>query len=69
MAPEALNNLPYNETVDIFSFGVILRLLLTGDAVDRRSSPKGGASEGTLERPADAGLRPLSTAMELLIGT
>eukprot|EP01036_Dinobryon_divergens_P030328 gene30328-39557_t len=30
LAPEALFNQPYNEKVDIFSFGVILRLLLIG---------------------------------------
>ena len=32
MAPEAVNHLAYNEKVDIYSFGVILRLLLTGSA-------------------------------------
>eukprot|EP01036_Dinobryon_divergens_P032718 gene32718-42368_t len=32
MAPEAVNNLAYNEKVDTFSFGVILRLLFTGIA-------------------------------------
>eukprot|EP01036_Dinobryon_divergens_P032717 gene32717-42367_t len=32
MAPEAVSNLAYNEKVDIYSFGVILRLLLTGSA-------------------------------------
>ena len=32
MAPEVENRQPYNEKVDIYSFGVILRLLLTGTA-------------------------------------
>jgi serine/threonine protein kinase len=32
LAPEVKDRQPYNEKVDIFSFGVILRLLLTGSA-------------------------------------
>lgn len=70
MAPEALNNQPYNEKVDIFSFGVILRRLLTGDTRDCRRF-QGYAGDVSLDRTISAGVgpqQPLSTVMELLIG-
>lgn len=71
MAPEALNNQPYNEKVDVFSFGVILRLLLTGDTRDFRKKFQGSAGDAILDRPINGGFeteQPLSTVMELLIG-
>ena len=39
MAPEVLSHQPYNEKVDIFSFGIILRLLFTGSAVVPHEQP------------------------------
>ena len=83
MAPEAENNLPYNEKVDIFSFGVILRLLLSGVAA---APPQGEGEEDTVTDidgpiihsssssrisvidPPEHGVL-VTTAMQLLIGT
>ena len=62
MAPEVVNNQPYNEKVDIYSFGVILRLLLTGTAAAPQEEP---AEDRTIEedRPSDnskhSGIEPM----------
>ena len=75
MAPEAVNNLPYNEKVDIYSFGVILRLLLTGVAA--APPPMEGIGEEEVDGiPSDniklSDIEPervmITTPMQLLIG-
>jgi serine/threonine protein kinase len=77
LAPEAANQQAYNEKVDIYSFGVILRLLLTGKAeppppppLDEEGSVT-GLSESIADnsRPASIRIEPdLATPMQLLIG-
>jgi hypothetical protein len=77
MAPEAANNQPYNEKVDIFSFGVILRLLLTGVAevplepVEEDPTIEDGPSEYSSSdvEPDRSRPMPTTTPMQLLIGT
>ena len=81
MAPEAANNLPYNEKVDIYSFGVILRLLLTGVAAAPppvQGEEEGEEEEGTMvDGPLSDNLKLsdieperviITTPMQLLIG-
>lgn len=80
LAPEALYNQPYNEKVDIFSFGVILRLLLTGVAAVLREPDEDLdctiAEEGTTDNSSpeiepDRRRYPAvnnSSPMQLLIG-
>eukprot|EP01036_Dinobryon_divergens_P033698 gene33698-43555_t len=79
MAPEALNREPYNEKVDIFSFGVILQLLLTGDTAAVRKSPcedsfikihVDQSNQTTNDDDDDDDMKPkrsISTGMQLLI--
>ena len=78
MAPEAVSHLAYNEKVDIYSFGVILRLLLTGIA----AAPPPPSVEEEVETFTDTEGSPtnarnsviepvralVSTPMQLLIG-
>lgn len=40
-APEILNNMKYNEKVDIFSFGMMLHSMVTGGPPFSKSGPKG----------------------------
>lgn len=74
MAPEALNKETYNEKVDIFSYGVILRLLLTGDAAAAMSENdvveiNVDQSSSQIDNDGSESKRSISTAMQLLIGT
>ena len=48
LAPEVTGNQPYNEKVDIFSFGAILRLLLTGTAEEAARRSHEGKEEDNL---------------------
>ena len=76
LAPEAANNLPYNEKVDIYSFGVIVRLLLTGVAAAPPQVVEG--EEGTItdgpssDNSKTSDIEPervmITTPMQLLIG-
>ena len=80
LAPEAANQQAYNEKVDIYSFGVILRLLLTGKAEPPPPPPpppldeEGSVtdlSESIADNSRPASIRiehDLSTPMQLLIG-
>ena len=77
MAPEAVNNLAYNEKVDIYSFGVILRLLLSGSAAAPPPPVEGEEetvtdTEGSPTNARNAVVEPartlVSTSMQLLIG-
>eukprot|EP01036_Dinobryon_divergens_P032716 gene32716-42364_t len=76
MAPEAVNNLPYNEKVDIYSFGVILRLLLTGIAAAppppvEEEEETVSDTEGSPTNARNSVIEPdralVSTPMQLLI--
>eukprot|EP01036_Dinobryon_divergens_P027845 gene27845-36686_t len=75
MAPEALNKQPYNEKVDIFSFGVILQLLLTGDTVSAAVRPceddvvefHGVDQSNQIDSVPVPKRYTISTAMQLLI--
>ena len=76
MAPEALSKEPYNEKVDIFSFGVILQLLLTGDAAAACKSPYEdnvvefrGVDQSNQIDSVPVSKRSISTTMQMLIGT
>ena len=80
LAPEVVNNQPYNEKVDIFSFGVILRLLLTGVVVAATEEEEEEEEEylSATDRPSDNSKhsdieprQPVATTipMQLLIGT
>lgn len=53
MAPEVAKRQPYNEKVDIYSFGIILWQLLTGEAPF-----KGISKDEHLEKVIHGGLRP-----------
>ena len=71
MAPEVANRQPYNEKVDIFSFGVILRLLLTGSA---DFPPPRLLLVAAEKKPTDAADGPYysddcTAAMQILMGT
>ena len=77
LAPEVANQQAYNEKVDIYSFGVILRLLLTGKAeppppppLDEEGSVTDlSGSNADNSRPASIRIEPdLATPMQLLIG-
>ena len=83
LAPEAANQQAYNEKVDIYSFGVILRLLLTGKAEPPPPPPLPSLDEeGSVtdlsesiadnSRPASIRIEPdlveTTTHMQLLIG-
>jgi len=79
MAPEAVQQQPYNEKVDIYSFGVILRLLHTGAAAKGpRESEE--AAITTVEQAPDTYTSTIdpayrhptlttASAIEMLIGT
>eukprot|EP01036_Dinobryon_divergens_P032541 gene32541-42154_t len=79
MAPEVMNNQPYNDKVDIFSFGVILRLLLTGVAAIPLQEPEDDATvmDGPTDSSKNSDIEPTrpvptttatsATAMQLLI--
>ena len=80
LAPEVVNNLAYNEKVDIYSFGVILRLLLTGVAAAPQQVEVEEGDEDTVTdnggSPNHSGksvIKPVcavvSTPMQLFIGT
>ena len=75
MAPEALNKQPYNEKVDIFSFGVILQLLLTGDTAAAARPCEDdvvefhGVDQSNQIDSVPVPKGSISTAMQLLIGT
>ena len=72
MAPEAANNLPYNEKVDIYSFGVILRLLLTGVAAAPPPVEEGSMTDGPSDNSKNSDFEPerimTTTPMQHLIG-
>ena len=81
LAPEAANQQAYNEKVDIYSFGVILRLLLTGKAEPPPPPPpldeEGSVTDlsetiADYSRPASILIEPdrveTTTPMQLLIG-
>ena len=78
LAPEVANQQAYNEKVDIYSFGVILRLLLTGKAEPPPPPPpldeEGSVTDlsGSIadnSRPASIRIEPdLANPMQLLIG-
>jgi len=53
MAPEVVNHRPYNEKVDIYSFGIILWELATG-----KISFEGMTREAYIEKVVKGGLRP-----------
>ena len=78
LAPEAANHQAYNEKVDIYSFGVILRLLLTGKAEPPPPPPQVEEEgtvidmNGSMDSSKLASIEPdrvkTTTPMQLLIG-